>query len=993
MNSLSFSLFRTLVIGTLATSGLVCAALVPSGPIVVDGKSSVVIQNVKITSATGDCLVVTNATNITIRASEIGPCKGNAIRISGGSNINIYDSYIHPEGTLAGCCDRTDGIYAALVNGLTIQGNVIAYGEANIEVQRSTNIAVRGNFLLNPRNGGNRGQQFQCYDSCSGVIVDGNYTISSKDTSKYTYAASQEDAINLIGGPNGYTLNSMVRNNYVVGGFSGSGCGIISDAGITTMQILNNTLIDTGQCGIGVASGTNITVSGNKIRNTKPVPNSGNSGLYIWNQYNTPCGPVSVSNNTISAVNSAGADNSFWNGGGCGAVSLTANTFGGAAFTALTPVASQLPPPLIPPAPFSCVITSPFTTQSSAPRCDAGTDVIAPSVSVSSPQSGQMVQGTVTFIVAASDNVSVAGVQFLLNGAPVGSEIAAPPYTLPWSSSAVANGTYTLTAVARDSSGNRATSSPVTFTVNNSVVPPITSLIAPVSDDFHATALNTNRWTFVNPVGNGSYSMSGTALLLTAPYGSRHDPSDGGANNSVRVVQSVSDVDFTVEAAFTSIPTAAYQMEGILVQQDAQNYIRFEISANGSSPHLSAIAITNSIWGSKLDSVIKPVGSALWLRVRRSGSTWTLFWSPDGVNFNAAVTFAQPLSVSALGPYAGNYGVIATSTPAFTAAVDYFFNSASPITPQDGGADLIAPVIFFSSPSAGQTVSGVLTCAVSASDNIGVVGVQFLLDGRAIGPEISSPPYSIAWNSTSSANGNHTLTAVARDLAGNRTTSLPIAINVNNYVAPPIGPPVSDDFHAPTLKSDLWKFVNPVGDGSYSLTGTNLLLTAPAGKRHDPSDGGLNNSVRIMQSVSNADFTVEAKFDSLPTLMYQMEGILVQQDVSNYLRLEISSNSTSRHLSASSVIGGTWTTKFDTIIAPTGSSLWLRIQRSGSMWTLLRSQDGTIFTTAVIFYQPLTTTAVGVYAGNYGVVESATPAFTASVDYFINNASPLLIQD
>src|SRR5262249_36966763 len=56
----------------------------------------------------------------------------------------------------------------------------------------------------------------------------------------------------------------------------------------------------------------------------------------------------------------------------------------------------------------------------------------------------------------------------------------------------------------------------------------------PVSDDFNNTTLNTALWTFVNPVGNGSFSMSGTNLRLTAPAGSNHDPSFNGANNSVR---------------------------------------------------------------------------------------------------------------------------------------------------------------------------------------------------------------------------------------------------------------------------------------------------------------------------------------------------------------------------------------------------------------------------------------------------------------------------
>ena len=89
------------------------------------------------------------------------------------------------------------------------------------------------------------------------------------------------------------------------------------------------------------------------------------------------------------------------------------------------------------------------------------------------------------------------------------------------------------------------------------------------------------------------------------------------------------------------------------------------------------------------------------------------------------------------------------------------------------------------------------------------------------------------------------------------------------------GPPVTDDFNSSTLNTSLWTFVNPVGNGSFSMTGTNLLLAVPAGSNHDPSFGGANNSVRVVQNISDTDFTVTVKFDSIPSAQYQFQGILV----------------------------------------------------------------------------------------------------------------------
>src|SRR5262249_10566686 len=66
------------------------------------------------------------------------------------------------------------------------------------------------------------------------------------------------------------------------------------------------------------------------------------------------------------------------------------------------------------------------------------------------------------------------------------------------------------------------------------------------------------------------------------------------------------------------------------------------------------------------------------------------------------------------------------------------------------------------------------------SDNVGVIGVQFKLDGDDLGPEKTMSPYSIIWDSTKASSGAHTLTAVARDAAGNQGTSAPVNVDVRN---------------------------------------------------------------------------------------------------------------------------------------------------------------------------------------------------------------------
>jgi Concanavalin A-like lectin/glucanases superfamily/Bacterial Ig domain len=88
------------------------------------------------------------------------------------------------------------------------------------------------------------------------------------------------------------------------------------------------------------------------------------------------------------------------------------------------------------------------------------------------------------------------------------------------------------------------------------------------------------------------------------------------------------------------------------------------------------------------------------------------------------------------------------------------------------------------SPAAGATVSGTVDLNANASDNVGVTAVQLRVDGATIADDTSAP-YSIPWDSRGVANGNHSITAVARDAAGNTRTSDPVSIVVNNTATPP----------------------------------------------------------------------------------------------------------------------------------------------------------------------------------------------------------------
>ncbi len=144
-------------------------------------------------------------------------------------------------------------------------------------------------------------------------------------------------------------------------------------------------------------------------------------------------------------------------------------------------------------------------------------------------------------------------------------------------------------------------------------------------------------------------------------------------------------------------------------------------------------------------------------------------------------------------PWAGTYGrfryVPALKSFVGVSSIDqnaYRYNSTEAISITD---DTIPPSVFITSPLSGATVSNTIVVAATASDNVGVSGIQFKLDGTALSLEDTTSPYSISWDTKTASNSAHTLTATARDAAGNHATSDQAAVTVNNIVVADTTPP------------------------------------------------------------------------------------------------------------------------------------------------------------------------------------------------------------
>src|SRR5256714_9985345 len=110
-----------------------------------------------------------------------------------------------------------------------------------------------------------------------------------------------------------------------------------------------------------------------------------------------------------------------------------------------------------------------------------------------------------------------------------------------------------------------------------------------------------------------------------------------------------------------------------------------------------------------------------------------------------------------------------------------------PILPPLPGGSLIVNI---TSPGSGQTVFGTVPVSASVSivGSLTVSQVRFFRDGNFIGSD-SGAPYSVSWNTTSTNNGSHTLTAVATDILGVQWNSNPVTVTVSNGPPPDTTPP------------------------------------------------------------------------------------------------------------------------------------------------------------------------------------------------------------
>ena len=271
--------------------------------------------------------------------------------------------------------------------------------------------------------------------------------------------------------------------------------------------------------------------------------------------------------------------------------------------------------------------------------------------------------------------------------------------------------------------------------------------------------------TIVTPTVSPTYSTASTPLTLA-----------GAAGDNVGVTQ----VTWANNrgGSGTASGTTTWTASGIALQ------------AGPNVLTVTARDAAGNVGTATLSVTYDPVAPTVSITIPTTGATYATNSSPLALGGTAAdnLGVTQVTWVNSAGGAGTASGTVSWSAPGVTlqsgtnvlsvTARDAAGNAGTATLTVTYDGTATAPTVSITAPAAGATVSGTTTVSATAAGN--VVGVQFLLDGVTLGAEQAGPVFSVSWNTATTVNGAHTLSARARDAAGNTALAANVPVTVAN---------------------------------------------------------------------------------------------------------------------------------------------------------------------------------------------------------------------
>jgi hypothetical protein len=370
-----------------------------------------------------------------------------------------------------------------------------------------------------------------------------------------------------------------------------------------------------------------------------------------------------------------------------------------------------------------------------------------PSVQVTQPVPGTLLQGSVVIQANATDDLGITRVDLYVSGARIGTDSSAP-YEYVWDTRAYANVDYQLYAIAYDTAGQYSVSQRVPVMVANDEQAPTATLSYPtvgmittgtvsiqmtLSDDIALKRMEL----YLDGALLHSRDLDPTSLLGVGFNWDSTSVADGSHTVFARaydLVGKVGDsaplqfiVDNTPPTATFLSPSAGATVEGLVAisadAADERGIGRVELFVDGTFVGQRHSAPYDFTWDS-----------------RRSGT------GPHTIVIRAS---------------------------------DHTGNVTSTEVQVHIPPDVTPPTAAITEPADGTLATGWLFVRQSAADDRHLALLEFRVDGVVLSRSLSGPSSS-NWDTTTLTNGPHTLVLRAYDEAGNMTDSAPVNILVGN---------------------------------------------------------------------------------------------------------------------------------------------------------------------------------------------------------------------
>jgi len=278
-------------------------------------------------------------------------------------------------------------------------------------------------------------------------------------------------------------------------------------------------------------------------------------------------------------------------------------------------------------------------------------------------------------------------------------------------------------------------------------------------------------------------------------------------------------------------------------------------------------------------------------------------------------------STDTTSPYAWSFdsttatnGSHTLSAKAYDAAGNVGTSTSVSVTVSNStGGDTTPPTTSVTAPANGATVSGTVTVTATGSDNVGVTKMEIYIDGTLRTSNTNATSISYSWNTTTFANGSHTIVSKAYDAANNVGASSNVTVTVSNTTSSQLlGNP---GFENGSTNTAPWTTSSGVVDnstGEAAHSGSWKAWMDGYGSAHTDSivqtvaipSGKTSATLTFWLHIDTAETTTTTAYDTLKVQIRNSSGTVLAT-LATYSNLDHNTGYVQKSFSLNSYIGQT----------------------------------------------------------------------------------------